>query len=85
MFVVASFEMDDFHLKEAPQDKKQLIQMVKEGRVRQVHHDKWFPAHGPTRYDLWLSAQDVYQVEYHRDYEPYYIVRTDVPLYCPSC
>jgi len=46
-----------------------------------LHALKWFPAHGPSRYDIWYTAQDIYDVEYQQDYEPYLVMRTDIPLY----
>ncbi len=81
MFVVASFEMDDFNMRDVPHTKDQLLRMVAQDRIRQVHKDKWFPAHGPTDYEHWYATRELYQVPYQRDYEPYYIVRKDVPLY----
>lgn len=81
VFVVPSFEMDDFNVQEVPHNKRQLIKMVNEERIRQVHRDKWFPAHGPTDYERWYTTNQVYKVEYKRDYEPYYIVRQDIPKY----
>jgi hypothetical protein len=81
VFVVASFEMDDFNMRDVPHTKDQLLRMVAQDRIRQVHKDKWFPAHGPTDYEHWYSTRELYQVPYQRDYEPYYIVRKDVPLY----
>lgn len=81
VFVVASFEMDDFNMRDVPHTKDQLLRMVAQDRIRQVHKDKWFPAHGPTDYEHWYSTRELYQVPYQRDYEPYYIVRKDVPLW----
>jgi hypothetical protein len=81
VFVVASFEMDDFNMRDVPHTKDQLLRMVAQDRIRQVHKDKWFPAHGPTRYEDWYQTHELYKVDYQRDYEPYYIVRKDVPLY----
>jgi hypothetical protein len=77
--VVPAFEMEDFS-RGIPETKEELLEFVRDDRTRQVHKDKWSPAHGPTNYDLWYKTDELYDITYGEGFEPYIIGRTDMPL-----
>jgi hypothetical protein len=79
VFVVPAFEMNDFTFG-VPENKEELLFFAARNRTKQVHKEKWSPAHGPTNYELWYKTNDIYKVQYQEGYEPYIFCRKDIPL-----
>ncbi|KAL6058313.1 Glycosyltransferase-like 1B, variant 2 [Balamuthia mandrillaris] len=78
-FVVPAFEMPNVDLLSMPQTKEKLVEMARNGYIKQVHRDKWYPAHGPTNYAKWYVSKEAYDIKHQKDYEPYMLLRKDAP------
>lgn len=73
-FVVPAFEMTSpEYEKTIPKNRAELVEMGT-SKIRQVHRDKWDPAHKPTNYDRWAVADDFYEIFWMSEYEPYIII-----------
>ena len=66
-----------------PTNKSALLSLVRAGRMRQVHAQKYSPAHNATNYDRWYRVavdSEPFQVRYEHEYEPYLVARiADLP------
>jgi hypothetical protein len=80
-FVVPAFEMSSPEYEATlPEDRSELLKMGS-SKIRQVHRDKWDPAHKPTNYDLWGVSDDFYEIHWKSEYEPYIIIsKESAPL-----
>lgn len=80
VFVVPAFEIDEKI--PLPRDKKELVHLAKQSRIRQVHFKKWEYAHRATNYTKWYNAIEPYLIKWEAEYEPYLVVSvSDAPLW----
>ncbi|XP_065909688.1 xylosyl- and glucuronyltransferase LARGE2s-like [Dysidea avara] len=80
IFVIPAFETLRYRL-EFPSDKLSLLRMLDEGTLYTFRYHVWKRGHSATDYAKWRTAVNPYKVEWSPDYEPYIVVRSDVPLY----
>lgn len=59
-------------------DKAGMVRLRAQGGVRQFKLNVFPRGHTPTDYDRWCAASDPYQVEYAREYEPWFISHWDM-------
>ncbi|KAF7726329.1 hypothetical protein EC973_008909 [Apophysomyces ossiformis] len=84
--VIPAFEYskqdDGLDWRTFPTNKSVLVDLFQAGTIG-MFHSFWQPGHGPTDYEKWLSADDLYEVTaYEKSYEPYIIVRKDRSSWC---
>ncbi|XP_030854718.1 beta-1,4-glucuronyltransferase 1 [Strongylocentrotus purpuratus] len=88
VFVLPAFEMDDRAVSKVPGDKKELLSYLEKDRVRQFYVKACLYCQNHTDYRRWTSLQSftgqlgvAYTVEWKPMWEPFYISRSDAPLY----
>ena len=78
--VIPAFETVRQYKIPFPKSKTELIHLWKAGRAIQFHR-RVSKAHKPTGYGRWRLATKPYNARYHKEYEPYIVVRSDVVRY----
>jgi len=63
--------------------KAQALECVYQGTLRPMHM-YYPPAYIPTNYSRWISSNSWFEIPYSSRFEPYYIARSDVPLFNDS-
>nr|XP_054759006.1 beta-1,4-glucuronyltransferase 1-like [Lytechinus pictus] len=88
VFVLPAFEMDIEAVSKVPRDKMELLNYLEEDRVRQFYVKACSYCQNHTDYVKWTSLQSVtgklsvaYTVEWKPLWEPFYISRSDIPIY----
>ena len=80
-YVVPAFENLYYNLG-FPQNKSQLIDLVKEGKVTTFHSYIWQEGHRATDFERWYKTDLPYKVRWQRNFEPYLVLRKNLcPLY----
>jgi hypothetical protein len=70
-------------VEEFPKNKAQLLLLLDQQKIQQVHKSKWEPAHGATNYTRWNTADQIYEIEYASEYEPFILLEvSNTPRYC---
>lgn len=78
--VVPAFETQRYRL-EFPKTKSELLSMLDMGTLFTFRYHVWAKGHAPTNFAKWRTATTPYQVEWEQDFEPYIVVRRDIPLF----
>ncbi|XP_071099912.1 xylosyl- and glucuronyltransferase LARGE1-like [Haliotis cracherodii] len=78
--VVPAFETQRYRLT-FPKSKAELLTMLDMGTLFTFRFHVWPQGHAPTNFAKWRTATTPYTVSWESDFEPYVVVRKDVPLY----
>ncbi|XP_072153675.1 xylosyl- and glucuronyltransferase LARGE2s [Bemisia tabaci] len=78
--VVPAFETQRYRIT-FPQSKAELLSMLDMGSLFTFRYHVWTKGHAPTNYAKWKIATTPYKVQWEPDYEPYIVVRKDIPEY----
>ncbi|GAB6025957.1 LARGE xylosyl- and glucuronyltransferase 1 [Chamberlinius hualienensis] len=78
--VVPAFETQRYRLK-FPHSKAELLSMLDMGTLFTFRYHVWTKGHAPTDFAKWRTATTAYKVNWESDFEPYVVVRRDVPEY----
>uniref|UniRef100_A0A1B6CYE9 LARGE xylosyl- and glucuronyltransferase 1 n=1 Tax=Clastoptera arizonana TaxID=38151 RepID=A0A1B6CYE9_9HEMI len=78
--VVPAFETQRYRTS-FPRSKAELLRMLDMGTLFTFRYHVWTKGHAPTNYAKWRSATTPYKVLWESDYEPYVVVRKDIPEY----
>lgn len=78
--IVPAFETQRYRLK-FPRSKAELLSMLDMGTLFTFRYHVWTKGHAPTNYAKWRTATTPYKVIWESDFEPYVVVRRDVPEY----
>ncbi|MCL4113662.1 UNVERIFIED_CONTAM: hypothetical protein GTU68_067369 [Idotea baltica] len=55
--------------------------MLDMGNSSRSRYHVWIAGHAPTNFAKWRTATTPYTVEWKQDFEPYIVVKKDVPAY----
>jgi hypothetical protein len=64
-----------------PASKDELLLMMQNNMISIFHYECWPKGHEATNYDKWAKTSEPYTVEWEPSYEPFIIVRKDVPKF----
>ncbi|XP_076328863.1 xylosyl- and glucuronyltransferase LARGE1-like isoform X1 [Tachypleus tridentatus] len=78
--VVPAFETQRYRLS-FPKSKAELLSMLDMGTLFTFRYHVWTRGHSPTNYAKWRTATTPYKVLWEPDFEPYIVVRRDIPEY----
>ncbi|KAH9488917.1 LARGE xylosyl- and glucuronyltransferase 1 [Bulinus truncatus] len=78
--VVPAFETQRYRL-QFPKSKTELLSMLDMGTLFTFRYHVWPKGHEPTNFAKWRTATTPYTVRWEQDFEPYVVVRRDIPLY----
>uniref|UniRef100_T1JEW5 Glycosyltransferase-like protein LARGE1 n=1 Tax=Strigamia maritima TaxID=126957 RepID=T1JEW5_STRMM len=78
--IVPAFETQRYRLT-FPRSKADLLSMLDMGTLFTFRYHVWTKGHAPTNYAKWRTATTPYKVRWDTDFEPYVLVRRDVPEY----
>ena len=78
--IVPAFE-SLLYRQDLPQNKSELLSMLKAGKLFTFRYHIWKQGHAPTNYVYWKNATHPYRVNWARDFEPYMVVSRDVTRY----
>ncbi|XP_013774124.1 LARGE xylosyl- and glucuronyltransferase 1-like [Limulus polyphemus] len=78
--VVPAFETQRYRLS-FPKSKAELLSMLDMGTLFTFRYHVWTRGHSPTNYAKWRTATTPYRVLWEPDFEPYIVVRRDIPEY----
>ncbi|KFM79338.1 Glycosyltransferase-like protein LARGE1, partial [Stegodyphus mimosarum] len=78
--IVPAFETQRYRLT-FPKSKAELLSMLDMGTLFTFRYHVWTRGHAPTNYAKWRTATTPYRVQWELDFEPYIVVRRDVPEY----
>ena len=78
--VVPAFETLRYKLS-IPKTKAELLPKLDEGLLYTFRYHEWRKGHAPTNYAKWRTAIKPYKVLWEEDFEPYIVVKKDVPKY----
>ncbi|KAK7099228.1 xylosyl- and glucuronyltransferase LARGE2s-like [Littorina saxatilis] len=78
--VVPAFETQRYRL-EFPKSKAELLSMLDMGTLFTFRYHVWAKGHAPTNFAKWGTATTPYKVEWELDFEPYVVVRRDIPSF----
>ncbi|OXA53187.1 LARGE xylosyl- and glucuronyltransferase 2 [Folsomia candida] len=76
--VVPAFESLRYRLN-FPKSKAELLKMLDVGDLFTFRYHVWAKGHLPTDFTKWRSATTPYRVNWEPDFEPYLVLRRDVP------
>ncbi|XP_005089411.2 LARGE xylosyl- and glucuronyltransferase 1 [Aplysia californica] len=78
--VVPAFETQRYRL-QFPKSKTELLSMLDMGTLFTFRYHVWPKGHAPTNFAKWRTATTPYTVAWEQDFEPYVVVRQDIPTY----
>ncbi|XP_076311862.1 xylosyl- and glucuronyltransferase LARGE2s-like isoform X2 [Tachypleus tridentatus] len=78
--IVPAFETQRYRLS-FPKSKAELLSMLDMGTLFTFRYHVWTRGHAPTNYAKWRTATTPYRVLWEPDFEPYVVVRRNVPDY----
>ncbi|CAB4027837.1 LARGE xylosyl- and glucuronyltransferase 2, partial [Paramuricea clavata] len=78
--VVPAFETLRYKLS-IPKTKAELLSKLDEGLLYTFRYHVWPKGHAPTNYAKWRTAIKPYKVLWEEDFEPYIVVKKDIPKY----
>ncbi|KAK6191618.1 hypothetical protein SNE40_003262 [Patella caerulea] len=78
--VVPAFETQRYRLT-YPKSKAELLSMLDMGTLFTFRFHVWAQGHAPTNFAKWRTATTPYTVNWEADFEPYVVVRSDIPEY----
>lgn len=64
-----------------PTSKYELLLMMQNNIISIFHYENWPKGQEATNYDKWAKTSEPYTVEWEPSYEPFIIVRRDVPKF----
>jgi hypothetical protein len=64
-----------------PASKDELLLMMQNNMISIFHYESWPKGQEATNYDKWAKTSQPYTVEWEPSYEPFIIVRKDVPKF----
>ena len=64
-----------------PASKDELLLMMQNNMISTFHYQHWPKGQEATNYDKWAKTSESYTVEWEPSYEPFIIVRKDVPKF----
>uniref|UniRef100_A0A6A7FS34 Glycosyltransferase-like protein LARGE1 n=2 Tax=Hirondellea gigas TaxID=1518452 RepID=A0A6A7FS34_9CRUS len=79
-WVVPAFETQRYRLS-FPHSKAELLNRLDMGELFTFRYHVWTKGHAPTNFAKWRTATTPYKVQWEEDFEPYVVVRKDVPAY----
>ncbi|KRZ24161.1 Glycosyltransferase-like protein LARGE2 [Trichinella pseudospiralis] len=79
-YIVPAFEVYSYHVI-IPESKTDLLKSLDSGEIHIFRSKEWVKGHLATDYDRWRTALEPYKIAWSTDYEPYFVVGRDVPLY----
>ncbi|KAK4319840.1 hypothetical protein Pmani_009257 [Petrolisthes manimaculis] len=79
-WVVPAFETQRYRLS-FPHSKAELLNRLDMGELFTFRYHVWTKGHAPTNFAKWRTATTPYKVPWEQDFEPYIVVRKDVPEY----
>ncbi|KAL3842467.1 hypothetical protein ACJMK2_020489 [Sinanodonta woodiana] len=79
-FIVPAFETQRYRLT-FPTSKSELLNMLDEGSLFTFRYHVWPQGHAATNYVKWRTATTPYTVEWSQNFEPYVLVKKDIPLF----
>lgn len=79
-WVVPAFETQRYRLS-FPHSKAELLNRLDMGELFTFRYHVWTKGHAPTNFARWRTATTPYKVQWEEDFEPYVVVRRDVPEY----
>ncbi|XP_059161962.1 xylosyl- and glucuronyltransferase LARGE1-like [Physella acuta] len=78
--VIPAFETQRYRL-QFPKSKTELLSMLDMGTLFTFRYHVWPKGHEPTNFAKWRTATTPYTVSWKQDFEPYVVVRKDIPMY----
>ncbi|XP_075738255.1 xylosyl- and glucuronyltransferase LARGE2s isoform X2 [Rhipicephalus microplus] len=78
--IVPAFETQRYRLS-FPKTKAELLSMLDMGTLFTFRYHVWQKGHAPTNYAKWRTATTPYLVNWEPNFEPYVVVKRDVPEY----
>ncbi|GLH01119.1 Glycosyltransferase-like protein LARGE1 [Gryllus bimaculatus] len=78
--VVPAFETQRYRIT-FPKSKAELLNMLDMGTLFTFRYHVWTKGHAPTNFGKWRTATTPYKVQWEPDFEPYIVVRKDIPEY----
>lgn len=78
--VVPAFETQRYRIS-FPKSKAELLSMLDMGTLFTFRYHVWTKGHAPTDYQKWRTATIPYKITWEPDFEPYIVVRRDIPEY----
>ncbi|KAI1301775.1 LARGE xylosyl- and glucuronyltransferase 2 [Halotydeus destructor] len=78
--VVPAFETQRYRIS-FPKTKAELLSMLDMGTLFTFRYHVWTRGHAPTNYQKWRTATIPYRITWEVDFEPYIVVRRDIPEY----
>ena len=80
--VVPAFETQRYRIS-FPKTKAELLSMLDMGTLFTFRYHVWTKGHAPTNYANWRTATTPYRITWEPDFEPYIVVKRDIPEYDP--
>lgn len=78
--IVPAFETQRYRLS-FPKSKAELLSMLDMGTLFTFRYHVWQKGHAPTNFGKWRTATTPYRVSWEPNFEPYIVVKRDVPEY----
>lgn len=78
--IVPAFETQRYRLS-FPKSKAELLSMLDMGTLFTFRYHVWQKGHAPTNFGKWRTATTPYRVTWEPNFEPYVVVKRDVPEY----
>ncbi|XP_054163176.1 xylosyl- and glucuronyltransferase LARGE2s-like [Oppia nitens] len=78
--VVPAFETQRYRIS-FPKTKAELLSMLDMGTLFTFRYHVWTKGHAPTNYANWRTATTPYRITWEQDFEPYIVVKRDIPEY----
>ncbi|XKL67023.1 hypothetical protein PGB90_010443 [Kerria lacca] len=78
--VIPAFETQRYRTS-IPQKKSEILNMLDMGTLFTFRYHVWPKGHSPTNYAKWRVSTTPYKVAWQPDYEPYVVIKKDIPLY----
>ncbi|KAK7580259.1 hypothetical protein V9T40_000888 [Parthenolecanium corni] len=78
--VIPAFETQRYRTS-IPQKKSEILSMLDMGTLFTFRYHVWPKGHSPTNYAKWRVSTTPYKVSWQPDYEPYVVVKKNIPLY----
>lgn len=80
--IVPAFETQHYRLN-FPRTKADVLYMLDNGELFTFRYHVWSKGHAATNFAKWRAVTASYTVDWEPDFEPYVVVRRDVPEYDP--
>ncbi|XP_066945439.1 xylosyl- and glucuronyltransferase LARGE2s-like isoform X2 [Macrobrachium rosenbergii] len=79
-WIVPAFETQRYRLS-FPRSKAELLNRLDMGELFTFRYHVWTKGHASTNFAKWRTATTPYKVPWEQDFEPYIVVRKDIPEY----